>query len=129
MTPNRIARVWVVGAVAATLLVSAAAAHHGWNWAADAQIELSGTIRDVYVGPPHPRLEVVTSDDGVWSVELGNPRQTAAAGFDESTAKAGDRVIALGHRSTDASEKRLKAVRITLDGRNYDFYPERIRQN
>lgn len=129
MTLHSITRTWVGGAVAAVLFASAAAAHHGWNWASDAQIELPGTVRDVYVGPPHPRLEIETADDGVWTVELGNPRQTAAAGFDESTLEAGDQVVVLGHRSLDESEKRLKAVRLTLDGRNYDFYPDRIRQN
>ncbi len=33
----------VAGAVAA--LVGPAAAHHGWNWAEEAQTELKGTIR------------------------------------------------------------------------------------
>ncbi|EJJ28536.1 hypothetical protein PMI11_03264 [Rhizobium sp. CF142] len=81
------------------------------------------------MGGPHPTLDVTTVDDGVWRVELGNPRQTERAGFVEGVAKPGDQVIALGNRSQDRTEKRLKAVRITIGEKRYDIYPERIQTN
>lgn len=115
------------GVLAAALLTGAAFAHHGWSWAEADQIELSGRITDIYIGPPHPVLKVETAGDGLWTVELGNPSQTSRAGFVEGTAKPGDSVTVLGNRSQDRAEKRLKAVRVTLGDRSFDIYPERIR--
>jgi len=116
-------------ALATTLIATTALAHHGWSWAEADQIEMQGTIADIYIGPPHPRLQVDTADDGSWTVELGNPRQTERAGFVEGSARVGDPVTVLGNRSSDPSEKRLKAVRITVADRTYDIYPERIGVN
>ncbi|MBI0539213.1 hypothetical protein D9599_27150 [Roseomonas sp. KE2513] len=107
--------------------LTGAAAHHGWSWAEDEQQELRGTIREVYVGQPHPTLRVDVPGDGLWLVELGNPNQTARAGFDGNSAKAGDTVQALGNRARDRSERRMKAVRLQVRERTYDIYPERIR--
>ncbi|MBY3595879.1 DUF6152 family protein [Rhizobium bangladeshense] len=110
-------------------LATSAAAHHGWSWAEADQIELRGTIEKISMGGPHPTLDVATADDGVWRVELGNPRQTERSGFVEGVAKPGDQVIALGNRSQDPKEKRMKAVRITIGEKRYDIYPDRIRTN
>ena len=119
----------VASAVLAAAVASGAAAHHGWSWADADQIELRGTIQKVSMGGPHPRLDVATANDGVWLVELGNPRQTERSGFVEGSAKNGDPIIAIGNRSLDANEKRMKAVRITVAGKRYDIYPERIQTN
>ncbi|WHO72414.1 DUF6152 family protein [Rhizobium sp. BT03] len=110
-------------------LATSAAAHHGWSWAEADQIELRGTIEKIAWGGPHPTLDVATADDGVWHVELGNPRQTERSGFVEGVAKPGDQVTALGNRSQDRQEKRMKAVRITIGEKRYDIYPDRIRTN
>jgi hypothetical protein len=107
--------------------LTGAAAHHGWSWAEDEQQELRGTIREVYVGQPHPTLRVDVPGEGLWLVELGNPNQTARAGFDGNSAKAGDMVMALGNRARDRGERRMKAVRLQVRERTYDIYPARIR--
>ena len=107
------------------LLASPAIAHHGWSWAEQEQMELTGTIVEVNMAPPHPSLEV-EADDGTWRVELGNPRNTEKAGFVGDSASTGDTITAIGNRSRDESEKRMKAVQITVDGQTYDIYPERI---
>lgn len=114
------------GLAAAALLVSSAVAHHGWNWAQSEKSTMTGTITDIYIGFPHPRLQIETADDGAWTVDLGNPTQTLNAGFVEGTAAIGDEVMVLGNRSSNSSEKLIKAVRATINGQNYDFYPERI---
>lgn len=117
----------VLGGAAAAMVAGGAAAHHGWSWAEAEQVELSGTIREVTIAPPHPVLRVETPNDGVWTVELGNPSQTSRAGFVEGVARPGDRIIALGNRAENRSERRLKAVRVTVGDRRFDIYPERIR--
>jgi len=116
------------GALAAAIFATGAAAHHGWSWAEAEQMDLTGTIQQISMGGPHPSLDVAAAD-GVWRVELGNPRQTERSGFVEDSAKNGAAIVALGNRSQDASEKRLKAVRITVSGKRYDIYPERIQTN
>lgn len=123
------ARRWAAGLAAAAALGAsgAADAHHGWSWAEGEQTELRGTIREVYIGQPHPTLRVETPGDGVWIVELANPRQTVRAGFTAASARAGDPVVALGNRSRAQGERRMKAVRIRVGERTYDLYPERIR--
>lgn len=119
----------VAGFAAAAFFASSALAHHGWNWAEPEQTEMTGTIVQIYIGPPHPQLQIETADDGRWTVDLGNPRQTQRAGFVQGSASEGDTVVVLGNRSKTPGEKLIKAVRATINGRNYDFYPERIQEN
>lgn len=104
-----------------------AAAHHGFSWAEGELTTLRGTIREVYVGQPHPTLRV-QADDGLWTVELSNPRQTARSGFSAESAGAGDPVVAIGNRSRQQGERRMKAVRLTVRDRTYDIYPNRVPQ-
>lgn len=106
-----------------------AAAHHGWTWAEEEQTEMTGTILDIYIGYPHPRLRIETPDEGEWTVDLGNPNQTRTAGFVDGEAAVGDEVLVRGHRSRNATERLIKAVRITVDGRHYTFYPDRMRED
>lgn len=124
---DAISRRGLAGVVIAAVLATGAYAHHGWSWAEADQIELKGTIREISMAPPHPTLQVESATDGTWHVELGNPRQTERSGFIEGSAKTGDEVVVLGNRSLDPNEKRMKAVRITVAGKTYDIYPERIR--
>lgn len=116
-----------LGLVAASLLfATAAVAHHGWEWAEEKQTDLSGTIREIYIGPPHPTLKVETASDGVWLIELSNPAQTVRAGFVEGVTKVGDKVEILGNRSAKAGTKVMKAVRLIIADKTYLLYPERI---
>ena len=120
-------RLAVLGAASAIVLP--ALAHHGWSWADGEQTELRGTIKTISMAPPHPTLHVTAADGAVWQVDLGNPNQTARSGFTGETAKVGDTITALGNRNKDKSRLHMKAVRITVGGKNYDMYPERIRTN
>lgn len=112
-------------ALSAALLTSAAFAHHGWSWTDEDKFELTGTIEEVYIGNPHAVLQIA-AEDGVWTVELAPPGRTRASGFDENAAKAGDAVTAIGNRSSDHNEKRMKAVQLVVNGKTYDIYPDRI---
>lgn len=124
---RRVLRLVAAGAVAGMSLP--ALAHHGWSWAEDEQSELKGTIRAISMAPPHPSLQVAAADGVLWQVDLGNPNQTERSGFTATSAKPGDAVVVLGNRHRDKTKMQMKAVRITIAGKNYDMYPERIRTN
>ena len=118
----------LTSALAATSVTLAmpANAHHGWSWAEAEETTLQATITTISLAPPHPELTVTDADGTEWVIELGNPGRTERAGFVEGTAKVGDTITILGNRLLDQNERVMKAVRITLAGTNYDFYPERI---
>ena len=83
----------------------------------------------VLIVPPHPQLNVKAADGVIWLIDLGNPNQTERSGFTAASAKPGDAVVVLGNRDKDKSKMHMKAVRITVAGKQYDMYPERIRTN
>jgi Family of unknown function (DUF6152) len=118
----------LLGAALAAMLGAPfpALAHHGWSWAEGEQIELKGTIQKIVMAPPHPTLTVKADDGVVWRIELANPSQTERSGFTANSAKPGDSIIILGNRDKDRSQAHMKAVRITINGKKYDIYPERI---
>lgn len=118
----------LLAAGAAAFLALPARAHHGWGWAVDEQSELQGTIVSISMAPPHPTLQVRSTDGVLWQVDLGNPSQTERSGFTGTTAKVGDAITVLGNRHKDKSKMQMKAVRITLAGKSFDMYPERIKK-
>jgi hypothetical protein len=132
MSPDRLNRrrvVLLALAGAVTGLSLPAAAHHGWTWAEDGQTELRGSLVSLSMAPPHPSLQVKAADGVLWQIDLGNPSQTERSGFTATSAKPGDAIVILGNRHKDKTKMLMKAVRITIAGRNYDMYPERIRTN
>jgi Family of unknown function (DUF6152) len=118
----------VLGAGASALALPAAA-HHGWSWAEEEQSTLTGTVQTVSMAPPHPSLQVKAADGVLWFVELSNPNQTERSGYTAASAKPGDAIVVLGNRDRDKTKMHMKAVRITVAGKTYDLYPERIRSN
>ena len=110
------------------LFTTQAFAHHGWAWAEEEQSELTGTITKISMAPPHPALRVEAQDGRVWQVDLGNPNQTQRSGFTSDSAKVGDEITVLGNRTKEPNKAHMKAVRITVGGKQYDMYPERIEE-
>ncbi|MDQ6437095.1 DUF6152 family protein [Mesorhizobium sp. LHD-90] len=109
----------------ALAMAAPALAHHGWSWTEDGFFQLEGVIRGIYLGNPHATLDVDVEGE-IWRVELAPPSATTRAGFTEASAKVGDEVTAIGNRSRDSAEKRMKAVRLTVNGKTYDVYPNRV---
>lgn len=124
---RRVAQLLLGAAAVGTSLP--ALAHHGWSWAEDQQTELKATIVSISMAPPHPSLQVKAADGVLWQIDLGNPNQTERSGFTATSAKPGDAVTILGNRHKDRTKMQMKAVRLTIGGKNYDMYPERIRTN
>lgn len=115
------------GAAVATLATFAtgALAHHGWSWAEGELHEITGVIKSAKLGNPHGLL-VVTAKDGEWTVEVGQPWRNARAGLKDAMLVKGVQLTIVGNRTKDKKQKVIKAVRIVINGKNHDLYPERI---
>jgi hypothetical protein len=111
--------------LAGAAIPATAFAHHGWAWTQDGFFELTGVIKAVYVGNPHATLDVDVEGE-IWRVEMAPPSFTLAAGFTEEVGAPGLEVVAIGHRSQDEAERRMKAVRVIVGGVTYDIYPDRV---
>ncbi|WP_425283931.1 DUF6152 family protein [Devosia limi] len=114
----------LIGLVLGLGLALPAWAHHGWSWTDTGFFQLEGVIADIYIGNPHATLDVDV-EGTIWRVELAPPGPTMAAGFTEDVASVGDEVTAIGNRSADPSEARMKAVRLIIGEATYDVYPSR----
>ncbi|MGB3025925.1 DUF6152 family protein [Paradevosia shaoguanensis] len=115
-----------VALLASPAFAGPAFAHHGWSWTETGFFQLEGIIKDIYVGNPHVTMDVDV-EGTIWRVELAPLAPTNAAGFTEASAKAGDEVTAIGNRSSDHGETRMKAVRVIVNGATYDVYPDRAK--
>lgn len=117
--------VLIAGAAFTVTGVTAARAHHGWTWAEGVLIDVTGVIKSAKLGNPHGLL-TVTAKDGDWTVEVGQPWRNERAGLKDSMLAKGVTLTVRGNRTKDPKLKVIKAVRVIIDGKNYDLYPERI---
>jgi hypothetical protein len=99
-------------------------AHHGWAWTTGENVELTGVIQEVRLGNPHGLLEV-KARDATWTVEVGQPWRNERAGLKEGDLAPGVELRTIGEPSAEPGDKRLKAERLFLGGREYVLYPER----
>jgi hypothetical protein len=118
-------KVVFAGAGATFLGTSAVRAHHGWAWATDEKFEITGTITAVKLGNPHGELTLDAKGEK-WMIEIGQPWRNERAGLTKALLKTGTEVTILGHRAKDPKLKVAKAERVTIAGKNYDLYPERL---
>lgn len=102
-----------------------ALAHHGWSWAEDSNFEIAGTIKSAKLGNPHGLLKIDSKGEE-WTVEVGQPWRNHRAGLQDSMLAKGVALTIRGNRAKDPKLKVVKAVRITINGKNYDLYPERV---
>jgi hypothetical protein len=113
-------------ALGSLALATPALAHHGWSWTDSGFFQLEGIVTDFYFGNPHPTIDLDV-EGTTWRVELAPPAASSAAGLTETTIAVGDEITAIGNRSQDEAETRMKAVRVVVDGTNYDVYPDRAK--
>jgi hydrogenase/urease accessory protein HupE len=112
--------------LAALAIATPAFAHHGWSWTESGFFQLEGIVTDFYFGNPHPTLDVDV-EGAIWRVELAPPAASTAAGLTGDSIVVGDEITAIGNRSQDANETRMKAVRVIVKGQTYDVYPDRAK--
>ena len=117
-------RVFIIAAATLPLMAGAAVGHHGWAWTSGGNIELTGIIEEARLGNPHGVL-TVDADGEIWTVEVGQPWRNARAGLEEGDLAPGVEVRVIGEAAADVSERRLKAERLYIAGREYDLYPNR----
>jgi hypothetical protein len=117
----------VLGGLAALALSAsgAAQAHHGWAWAEDNTFELTGVITSARLGNPHGILKV-NAKGKEWTVEVGQPWRNQRAGLKDSMLVKGVELTVRGNRAKDPKLKVVKAVRVIINGKTYDLYPERV---
>ena len=101
-----------------------AQAHHGWAWAENENVEMTGTIISAKLGNPHGLLKVNINGEE-WTVEVGQPWRNARAGLKDSMLVKGVELTIQGHRAKDRKLRVLKAERVIIKGKTYDLYPDR----
>jgi len=101
-----------------------ALAHHGWRWTEDGNFELTGFILVARLGNPHGLLTVDAGGE-IWTVEVGQPWRNERAGLRDDMLVKGVEITVSGQRSADPAEKRMKAERVTIDGKLHNLYPGR----
>lgn len=104
--------------------VSNAVAHHGWRWTTGGNIDLTGVITSAKLGMPHGVL-TLDAEGETWTVEVGQPWRNERAGLKTGDLVKGVEIRAVGEPSADINDKRLKAERLFLGGKEFKLYPER----
>ena len=100
---------------AAAVAASAAQAHHGWTWAEDVTIDLTGVIKSARLGNPHGILKLDVKGEE-WTVEVGQPWRNQRAGLKDSMLAKGVELTVHGNRAKDPKLKVIKAARVTING-------------
>lgn len=111
-------------AIAMTLQVAAALAHHGWSWTTGGNVDLTGIITGASLGNPHGMLKVDVEGE-TWTVEVGQPWRNDRSGLKDGDLAVGVEIRAVGEPSADAADKRLKVERLYIGGHEYVLYPDR----
>ncbi len=88
------------------------------------EMHLSGTITDVSIDGSDPTLQVRGPDGRNWTVELADRRRNASLGLTRAAMLPGDRAQITGRRTQRFGEQRIKALRLTVEGRSFALYPE-----
>jgi len=113
-----------LAAIALLLHAGAALSHHGWSWTTGGNIDLTGIIKTVKLGNPHGVLEVDVEGE-TWQVEVGQPWRNERAGVKDGDLAEGVEIRVVGEPAADKADKRVKAEKFYIGGKEYVLYPER----
>ena len=113
-----------LAALALLLQASLALTHHGWSWTTGGNIDLTGIIKSAKLGNPHGVLQVDVEGE-TWEVEVGQPWRNERAGVKDGDLAEGVEIRVIGERAADKADKRVKAEKFYIGGKEYVLYPER----
>ena len=103
------------------------AAHHGWGGQERAQMDISGTVHTAaQIGQPHGSMQIEDENGQIWDITLASGSRAQRAGLVDDVFPVGAEVTVRGNRSSNPNRYELKSVRVTMDGKNFDLYPERL---
>ncbi|WP_410218159.1 hypothetical protein [Paracoccus sp. (in: a-proteobacteria)] len=97
-----------------------------WQDFKDSSTQLVGVITDVNVSGSDPTLQVRGPDGRNWTVELADRARNASLGLTRSALLPGEPVRVIGRRTQRFGERRIKALRLTVEDRRFDLFPEAI---
>ena len=121
--PARLARRSLLPLLAALPLGLAhapARAHHGWSgYISDTEIELTGTVTEIYFGMPHCTLRLGTPEK-TWICVLAPLSRMTRRGLPDGSIKAGDTVTLVGYASRTVPDE-MRAERITVAGQTVEL--------
>lgn len=121
----KLTRRTLIGLAGSLALAGPALAHHGWRWTESGDFELTGIVTDVRLGNPHGEL-TIDADGEIWTAEIGQPWRNANAGLMEEMLAPGTEVTVLGKRHADPEKMLMKAEAVTIAGKTYVLYPDRV---
>lgn len=102
-------------------------AHHGWGGQERAQMDISGTVHTAaQISGPHGSMQVQDENGQIWDITLASGSRAQRAGLVNDVFPVGAKVTVRGNRNSDLKRFELKSVRVTMDSKNFDLYPERL---
>lgn len=91
----------------------------------DAELtQLDAQITDLGFSSSHPSFQARAHDGSNWTVELGDRAQISRAGLTDRQAAPGDHVTIRGHRASGFGDRSIRAVNVTIAGREFALMPE-----
>ena len=119
---KQITRGLILSALAVVVISAPLLAHHGGaSFETGKELTIKGSVTEWLWANPHCFLKVDVKDESgavrTWNLELGNPTDIAARGFQRRTFKPGDQVsVVLQPVKSGAPVGRLRTVTLP-DGR------------
>jgi hypothetical protein len=108
-------------------VTTSALAHHGWAGQSTEDFTLKGKVsKALSLSGPHATMQITDEKGQVWDLTLAPPTRTEAAGLKEGMIPMGAEVSILGKRNLDPKKFEVKTERVTVGGKNYDVYPDRV---
>lgn len=86
--------------------------------------QLSAHITDLALSNSHPSLQVRARDGINWTVELGDRVSLLKAGLNDRMLVPGDQIAVMGHCAHEFGDFRIRALRLTVLGRDYNLAAE-----
>jgi hypothetical protein len=71
-------------------------------------------------------MQVEDANGQIWDITLASGSRAQRAGLVNDVFPVGAAVTVRGNRNSDPNRYELKSVRVTMDGKNFDLYPERM---